>query len=146
MAETLKLTRTRAALVALGLSTAALTGCGNTETTEPMVVGVTCPEDTVVDVERIENPQRAGINTANIFLTCGGEAPVSMQLINDGQAEVADNTEDQTKVEIVADYYGGGFLQGSESPALSIDSAPEEDKAQIVVSDIDKITRVEVVG
>ncbi len=134
------------AIVALGLSTAALTACASTESTEPMVVGVTCPEDTAVNIEKTENPTTNYGSTANIFVSCDGEQPSSMQLLNDGHTEVIDNTEGQSRIEIEADYYGGdSFLNSGEDPFLSLNVSPEEDQAQIIVNDIDRVTRVEVV-
>lgn len=139
--------KVKAALLAASISGVALVGCGGNDTEKVvMTVGVECPENTSVDIEKIDNPRYNYDDSATINVSCDGEQPLAIQILNDGKTETITNTDNLTKIEIAADYWGGTFGSNGEDPRISADIQPEDGVSQIIINDIDYVTKAQVIG
>ena len=135
--------RSRRWLAALGVGAIAiLPACGSKTETVQYDLQVTCPSDTQPEVSDVEVNSFIGAFT----LTCDGEAPMSVSLIDGPRDEVYPTTPEASgshTVEVVIEDYSDNWAGGEASiSTISMD----ESGARVVIEDIEDFERIQVVG
>lgn len=123
----------------LGLS--ALAGCGSNDNKATWEVGILCPSEGKVNIEKVDPVQ---YSSADIDISCAGvdgkkASPQSMEIIR-GPGIVTDDGRHNQTIYIDARYYDGSLE--SQHPSLSVSTSPETSSGNILVRDIKEITGV----
>lgn len=135
--------RSRRWLAVLGVGAAALLpACGSKTETAQYDLEVTCPPETQPEVRDVIVNSLGGAFT----LTCNGETPLSVSIIDGPGDKVYDNNrhkDESHTVEVVFEDYSNDW-SGGEASIGKI--ATNESGTRVVIDDIEDFERIQVIG